>query len=187
MSPYPVQTDRKTIVETASMLIEQDGVDNLSLSKLASQLGIKAPSLYRHIANKEALLHAVIEHTYLRIFEAYDTALASAGDNPVDQIVKLSQAHRSFAHANPNTYMLAYTIPNPELPSNPDMLLERAISIQQIMLQISGEENSLSALRGLLALSHGFATLELNGQLRRGGDLSETFDTVILAYLRGWQ
>jgi len=187
MSPYPVQTDRKTIVETASGLIEQGGVENLSLSKLASQLGIKAPSLYRHIASKEALLQAVIELTYLRLFDAYDIALASADEEPVDQLIKLSQAHREFAHANPNTYMLAYSTPDPEFPADPDMLLERAITIQQIMMQISGEENSLKALRGVLALIHGFISLELNGQFRRGGDLSETFGAIILAYLQGWQ
>ena len=65
--------------------------------------------------------------------------------------------------------------------------LQRAISIQQIMMQISGEENSLTALRGVLALIHGFISLELNGQFRRGGDLSEAIDSIILAYLRGWQ
>lgn len=187
MSPYPVQTDRETIIETACALIEQDGVENLSLGKLAAQLGIKAPSLYRHIANKDALLHAVIELTFLRLFEAYDAVLASASDDPVDQILELSRVHRSFAHAHPNTYMLAYTVPDPVIPANPDMLLERAIIIQKIVAQISGEESSLSALRGLLALVHGFATLELNGQLRRGGDLSATFDEVICAYLKGWQ
>jgi len=187
MSPYPVQTNRRTIVETAFELIEQDGVESLSLGKLASHLGIKAPSLYRHIANKEALLQAVIELTYQRQFEAYDAALESASDDPIDQFVRLLHAHRSFAHKNPHAYMLAYTTSNPELPSNPDMLLERAVSIQQIMMKISGEENSLTALRGILALIHGFISLELNGQFRRGGDLSETFDAIIQAYLRGWQ
>jgi AcrR family transcriptional regulator len=187
MSPYPVQTDHQTIVETASALIEQDGVENLSLGKLASQLGIKAPSLYRHIANKDALLQAVIELTYLRLFEAYDVALASASDDPTDQLIRLSHAHRNFAQANPNTYMFAYTTSNPDLPSNPDMLLARAISIQQIMMQISGEKNSLTALRGVQALIHGYISLELNGQFRRGGDLSETIDVIIQAYLRGWR
>jgi AcrR family transcriptional regulator len=187
MSPYPVQTDTETIIETAHALIEKDGVENLSLGKLAGEIGIKAPSLYRHIANKEALLHAVIEQTYLNMFQAYDDALAEASDDPIDQLVKLSQAQRNFAHQNPNTYMLAYTTANPELQSNPDMLLEKAMSIQQIMIQVSGEENSLPALRGSLALTHGFISLELNGQFRRGGDLTAQFTEIINAYLRGWQ
>ena len=98
MSPYPVQTDRETIIETAAALIEQEGVENLSLGKLAAQLGIKAPSLYRHIPGKNSLLKAVIEQTYLHLFEAYDAALESADDDPADQLLTLSQAHRNFAH-----------------------------------------------------------------------------------------
>ena len=187
MSPYPVQTDLETIIETARLLIERDGVESLSLGKLAEELGIKAPSLYRHIANKNALLHAVIEQTYLNMFQAYDDAMEEPSDDPVDQLVILSLAQRNFAHQNPNTYMLAYTTANPELKSNPDMLLEKAISIQQIMTQISGEEKSLPALRGSLALTHGFITLELNGQFRRGGDLTAQFTEIVHAYLRGWQ
>jgi hypothetical protein len=67
------------------------------------------------------------------------------------------------------------------------MLLERAITIQKIIVQISGEEKSLPALRGLLAITHGYIMLELNGQFQRGGDLSLTFEEIVKAYLQGWQ
>jgi AcrR family transcriptional regulator len=186
MSPYPSQTDRKTIIETARILIERDGVESVSLGKIASEFGIKAPSLYRHIKNKNALMQAVIEQTYLNLFAAYDTAFEDS-DDPVKTLLNLSRAQRDFAHQNPNTYMLAYAAQNPDLQANPNMLLERAIEVQQIIEEISGKKNSLTALRGLLAITHGFIMLELNGQLRRGGDLSATFDEAVLAYLKGWQ
>lgn len=187
MSPYPVQTDRKTIIETARLLIERDGLENLSLGNVASELGIKAPSLYRHIKSKNALLHAVIEHTYLMLFQAYDEALEDTSENPEEQLLSLARAQHTFAHANPNTYMLAYVTQNPDLRANPQMLLERAISTQKIIMQISGEEKSLPALRGLLAVVHGYIMLELNGQFRRGGDLSLTFEAIVKAYLQGWK
>jgi len=187
MSPYPSQTNRTGIIETARQLIERDGVEALSLGKVAAALDIKAPSLYGHIRNKNALLQAVIEQTYLSLFDAYDEALDQSGDDPAERLLNLSRAHRRFAHENPNTYMLAYTTPNPELNTNPDMLLERAIAIQKIMSAITGEEASLPALRGSLALVHGYVMLELNGQFRRGGDLAATFNAVLEAYLRGWE
>ncbi|MEM8862291.1 MAG: TetR-like C-terminal domain-containing protein [Chloroflexota bacterium] len=52
--------------------------------------------------------------------------------------------------------------------------------------RVTGEENSLVALRGLLAITHGFVSLEINGQYRRGGDLSQAFEVVVRAYLSGW-
>lgn len=186
MSPYPSQTDLDDIIRTARRLIEQRGVQALSLGKLAAELGIKAPSLYNHIESKNALLQAVIVGTYLDLFAAYDEALANSGPDPMEQLLNLSRAQRRFAHANPNAYMLAYAAQNPALRANPDLLLQRALSIQSIMSEISGEENALAALRGALAITHGFITLELNGQFRRGGDLPAAFDAVVLAYLNGW-
>lgn len=187
MSPYPAQTDRSTIIETARNLIERDGVESLSLAKVAAEFGIKAPSLYGHIRSKSALLQAVIEQTYQRLFDAYDQALAQSGTDPVEQLLNLSLAQRRFAHENPHTYNLAYATQDPELRANPEMLLERAVALQKIMAKVSGEADSLTALRGSLAVVHGFIMLELNGQFRRGGDLSETFETIIRRYLDGWQ
>jgi len=66
------------------------------------------------------------------------------------------------------------------------MLLQKAIQIQAIIKEITGEGNSLTALRGLLALVHGFVMLEINGQLRRCGDLQQTLQDAVRAYLRGW-
>lgn len=187
MSPYPAQTDREKIVEAARMLIERNGIDALSLSLLAAELGIRSPSLYRYMQNKTDLLQAVIEQTYRRLFQAYQDALRLSPEGPEERLLALFHAHRSFAHANPNTYFLAYTATDPELRTDPGYLEGQAVTIQQIMAQISGNESSLAALRGALALVHGFVMLELKNQLQRGGDLSAAFDVSVKAYLRGWQ
>lgn len=181
--PYPAQTDYETIIETARGLIEREGAASLSLTQVASTLGIKPPSLYRYITGKTTLLQAVISLTFRRLFEAYDTALAAAGDEPRARLMAILRAHRAFAHANPETYMLAFTGPAPD-----ERALEQmALPIQAIMTAVAGPERSLPALRGALALVHGFVMLELNHQFRRGGDLTEAFEAAIAAYLAGWQ
>ena len=102
MSPYPAQTDRNSIIDIACIILENDGVDNLSLNRVASEIGIKAPSLYRHVANKTDLLTAVIERTFAKLFEAYETALVNTSADPEEQLLALFHVHREFAHANPN-------------------------------------------------------------------------------------
>jgi len=186
MSPYPAQTDKEAIIQTGCMLIERRGVDGLTLSEVAKELGIKPPSLYRYFASKAVLTKAIIEHTYDKMFEAYETALINASDNSQERLLSLFHAHRDFAHANPNTYILAYTATAPELRADPVRLEQQVIPIQQIMAHVTGENQSLSALRGALALVHGFVMLELKDQLQRGGDLTAAFDASINAYLRGW-
>lgn len=187
MSPYPSQTNRENIVDTAIDLIERDGVQNLSLSSVAAELGIKAPSLYRYVESKDALLHAVIEQTYLKMFEAYDAVLEQDYGGPAEILLNLAKAQYCFAHEYPNNYMLAYFTANPEFSGNPNMLRERAIAVQVIIQEISGEKNALPAYRGLLALVHGYVMLELNGQFRRGGDLEGMLEQTVSAYLKCWK
>jgi len=115
------------------------------------------------------------------------STLAESDKAPHEKLHTLFHAHRAFAHANPNTYILAYTTTDPELRTDPDELEQQAVVIQKVMAQITGEAQSLPALRGALALVHGFVMLELNEQLQRGGDLTAAFDVAVNAYLRGWQ
>ncbi|NJM07680.1 TetR/AcrR family transcriptional regulator [Candidatus Gracilibacteria bacterium] len=180
--PYPAQTSREAIVEMAQTLIERDGMEQLSLAQLAAALNIKAPSLYRHVASKGELLQAVVARIYTQLFTAYDTALQSGAGDPVQQLQHLLHAHRTFAHANPASYVLAFTTQDADAAA----LEAMALLVQQRIALLSGEARALAALRGALALVHGFVMLELNGQFRRGGDLDAAFTAAVAAYLAGW-
>jgi AcrR family transcriptional regulator len=184
--PYPAQTDREAIVQTARLLIEREGVEALSLARLASELKIRPPSLYRHIASKTALLRAVVELTFQDLFAAYRTALPKAGDDPQERLRAVFRAHRAFAHAHPETYVLAFTTTAPGQRADAGVLAQFALPIQALMAAVSGPEYSLAALRGALALVHGFVMLELKQQLQRGGDLNAAFEQSVDAYIRGW-
>ncbi len=59
MSPYPARIDRDSLIHCARQMIEDEGADNLSLGKVAKQIGVKPPSLYRHVASKADLLREV--------------------------------------------------------------------------------------------------------------------------------
>lgn len=184
--PYPAQINRETIVNRAWERVEAEGLDSLSLGRLAADLGVKAPSLYRYIRNKAELLRAVNELTEARLFEAIDDALAQSGDNPREQIMALAQAYRAFAQEHPTVYTLAFTTAQPEARPDPDAQEAAAIPLQRIVATLSGEAVSLPALRGMWALIHGFVMLELSEQFRRGGDLEDTFFTALEKYLDGW-
>ncbi|SHN26197.1 TetR family transcriptional regulator [Cryptosporangium aurantiacum] len=54
--------DRETLVRTALRLIDEGGLDSLTLRKLAAELGVQAPALYWHFKNKRELLDAVATH-----------------------------------------------------------------------------------------------------------------------------
>jgi TetR/AcrR family transcriptional regulator, tetracycline repressor protein len=56
-----VALDRQRIVTEAVALLDADGLDGVTLRKLAQRLGVQAPTLYWHIPNKAALVTAIAE------------------------------------------------------------------------------------------------------------------------------
>ena len=56
----PLTTDR--VLRAAVDLADRDGLSALTMRRLGSELGVEAMSLYKHVANKEAILDGVVEH-----------------------------------------------------------------------------------------------------------------------------
>jgi TetR/AcrR family tetracycline transcriptional repressor len=71
----PVPLDRGQVVDEALRLVDEDGLDGLSLRTLGNRLGVQAPTLYWHVGNKAALLDALADAV---MDEALD-ALQAAG------------------------------------------------------------------------------------------------------------
>jgi AcrR family transcriptional regulator len=61
MSPKRTPLTRADILATALHIIDVEGVDALSMRRLARDLGVEAMSLYHHFPNKEAILAGVID------------------------------------------------------------------------------------------------------------------------------
>ena len=59
--PYPRRTDRRSIVSAAIEVMDEHGLDNVSLRAIATRLGVRQPGLYHHFAAKAELLDAVAD------------------------------------------------------------------------------------------------------------------------------
>ena len=184
--PYPSKISQEAIVEMARQMIEEAGVDRLLVNTLAARLEVKTPSLYRYVDNKTDLLRAVNEATFRDLFAAIGPALESSA-SAEQRTLAIAHAYRDFAHAHPITYGLAYTNTIAKLRPDDDEQEQAVLPFQALMAEISGDEESLPALRGLMALIHGFVMLELAGQFRRGGDLNAAFEKSVRAYIAGWR
>lgn len=58
---------RLQILETALQLLETEGIDGLTMRKLADALNIKAASLYWHFSNKLSLVEGMADHIVRRL------------------------------------------------------------------------------------------------------------------------
>lgn len=184
--PYPAQTDRERIILKAREMIEAEGFDQLSLAKLANAFGIKAPSLYRHVASKNDLLREVNLVTTQELVETIKAAIMDEA-TPQKRWLALCHAYRAFARQYPATYQLMMNPPAEETRPDAAQLEQMVLPLQGIMAEIAGEADAVHALRGAMALVHGFIMLELNTMFRRAFDIDESFQQTVEAYIKGWQ
>lgn len=184
--PYPTQITRELVVDKAREMIEAEGLEPVSLSRLAAALNVKAPSLYRYFEGRGDLLRAVNDLTQQALVTAIGEAVAQAS-TASGRILAMAHTYRAFGHRNPVTFGLLFANNSPDL--RPDAAESEALALplQQMMAEVAGETEALAALRGVMALAHGYVTLELNGQFQRGGDLDATFIRIVEAYIAGWQ
>ena len=183
--PYPSQVNKEDLLNAAWALADAEGQQALTLATLAKQFGVKSPSLYRYIPNKAALVREVNAQTETLLYRALFMA-RNEDDSPTEQLIAMSDAYWRFAIAHPRTYAMAFTTTDPAQRPDTAGQTQAILPVQAIVAQLTGEANSLAALRGVLALMHGYVMLVTHEQLRRGGDLEADYRQAVKAYLKGW-
>ena len=89
---------RDVIVDTAREMIRTEGLHGLSLRRLAGQLGVTAPALYAHVADKGDLLRAVAELEFDRLVSRFDAVTTS---DPIERLRAYHRAYVEHARENP--------------------------------------------------------------------------------------
>lgn len=144
---------RARILHAGLQVIDQEGLEALTMRKLAQDLGVDPMSLYRHFANKEALLAGLAEVLWAEV--------AAPDDSGWEAILRsLAHAVRSVAHAHPHAYILlcqGSTLPTAMLGLFHGVLKR---------LQQAGfaRKRAAEALNAVLSYAMGYATMELAAQ-----------------------
>jgi AcrR family transcriptional regulator len=56
-----IPLSKERVLRAAIALADEQGIEALSMRKLAKELGVEAMSLYKHVANKEAILAGILD------------------------------------------------------------------------------------------------------------------------------
>lgn len=99
--PYHHGNLRRALVEAALELIDQRGVDDLSVREVARRAGVSSGAPFRHFADKSALLAAVAEDAQRSFLEHTDAALRAAPHDPIERFQAIGVAFVEFAVAHP--------------------------------------------------------------------------------------
>jgi AcrR family transcriptional regulator len=174
MCPAPAKTSYSEIIRTAQQLLETQGLENLSMQSLATALGVRAPSLYKHIENKSQLVKAVLEALLIELRETL--ADAAKGKDLEDDLRAMMVAYRTFAHQHPTLYPLLYSHLASEMQPDVKVSATAAAPLLHAIERWVNQEQSLSAARIVVAFTHGFVSMELAGVFRLGGNIEDAFE-----------
>ncbi len=97
---------RDKILAAAVELYLQDGLDGFSMRKLAKQVGVTAPALYRHYDGKEHVLADVVREAH-RAFMSYIYRAIEA-PTPLERFVGVGEGYLDFALEHPRWHSIMY-------------------------------------------------------------------------------
>lgn len=166
VGPPPTRTVRSTrtaqIVAAARTVLEEEGAGALTMRRLADELGIQAPSLYKHFDGKGAVASALVEDALWEIGTVTHRALHRGG--PRTPLVKLLVAYRRYSLDHGHLYRLSTsgTLDRHALPPG----LEEWAGNPWFV--VTGQSELAQAL---WSFAHGMVILELDDRYPPGSDL----------------
>ena len=183
MSPARARTSHDAILAAARALLEDGGLDAVTMQAVADRVGVRAPSLYKRLSGRPALLTALADDVAGDLARAVAPALAEAD---AEQAVRvLASRYRAFAHRSPAAYRVLFADLMPEANPSQRANADAAAGLLQITRRLVGPERELEAARLLVSFAHGFVSMELAGAFRLGGDVDAAFEFAVEALIRG--
>ena len=177
--------DKKTIIEAAANIADEKGIENVSLKVLATELGIKSPSLYKHFSggldelNKELMLYG------WRSLESEITR-AAIGKAKDDAIIAICYAYRCFVSEHKGLFeaMQWYKMYQSE---EHLQATQGTVSVLFQVLEAYGltEEQKVHSVRVLRGFLQGFCAIESHGGYGNPIPLNDTFDFALKTILNG--
>jgi AcrR family transcriptional regulator len=171
--PYHHGNLRRALIDEALATIHAEGVDGVTLREIGARVGVSRTALYRHFADKRALLTAVATEGFRALRHELITAWEAGGRGDA-AFRSMGVAYVRFAVANPSHYRVMFGGFVDPRPQDADLAAEgegafRALVSALSTLQrdgvVRGDDTLLMASH-VWALVHGVAMLGIDRQLR---------------------
>jgi AcrR family transcriptional regulator len=167
------------VVTAAAALSDEIGYQELTMGLLAQRLGVRAPSLYKHVDGLADLQHRIATLAMTELGETVREAMQ--GRAGIDALRALLTATRAYVIAHPGRYTATvgaeFTGPDdPLLTASARVLASIAAVLRGYGI---GDDEMDHAIRTIRCTIHGFAALQASNGFQWSGDPDESFDWMI--------
>jgi AcrR family transcriptional regulator len=177
--------DPAAVVAAGAALADEVGFAALSMGQLAERVGVRTPSLYKHVTGQDDLARRIAA---LALAEAADAVgTATQGRAGRDALAAAAHAFRDFVLAHPGRYAATIGVE----PTGPDDPI--AVSGARLLVAFTAVLHGYDiapvdmdhALRAVRSAFSGFATLQSASGFQWSADVDESFEWLIDLVDRG--
>ncbi|MFD3736027.1 TetR/AcrR family transcriptional regulator [Streptomyces sp. NPDC058632] len=173
------------MVAAGAALADEVGLAHLTMGLLAERLGVRTPSLYKHVGGQEDLNRRIAALAYVEAADAVGDAIRGYAGR--DALAAAAHAFRVFVLEHPGRYAATIGV-EPSGPDDPVATAGRRLldAFTAVLRGYEIEEADVNhALRLLRSLYHGFATLQVANGFQWSTDIDESFEWLITFTDRG--
>lgn len=171
--------DTEVVLKAATTIADSEGLASLTIAKLASSLGVKAPSLYNHIQSLDMVKDELTRQGFLLLFDRSRDAVAGVAGR--EALEGLGHAQRQFAKDHPGLWAATQTpVAGWSEASHKiaDAYLALVLAVLRGGYGVTGDK-AIHAARVMRASLRGFIDLELGGGYGYPLDVDESFSMLL--------
>jgi AcrR family transcriptional regulator len=169
------------IVEEAERVADQVGLGRLTLAAVAEGLGVRQPSLYKHVEGMDGLQRAISIRAKTELAETIGRAAVGRARSAA--IEAMSHAYRKWALEHPGRYAAGQRAAAKGDAEDETASHEVVQVVSDVLVGYElHDDDAIDATRALRATLHGFVTLEVDGGFGLPIDIDHSFDQVVRAF-----
>jgi AcrR family transcriptional regulator len=158
----------QALLAAAERLLEAEGVDALSVRRIAAEAGVAPMGVYNRFGGKDGVLNALL----VRGFDDLDGALTDIEESdPLRVLATTGRRYRGFAKAHPAMYALMFDRGVPGWEPSPEALEHSAASFGRVVTYVRQamatgaiiQDDDVEVAQRLWSACHGAVSLELRG------------------------
>lgn len=164
---------KNALIEAGVDILSKEGVNGLSLRKVAARAGVSHAAPYAHFADKQALIAAISTEGFRHLYERVQAASGAFQDDPKTQFVETAWAYVQFALDDPAYFKVIFSGVLEQEKDYPEFVDISQKSFRQVVLLVErcqaagvlrpGPADELAI--SIWSLVHGFIALFLEGQI----------------------
>ena len=170
---------RAAVVDAAARIADAEGLDNVTVARVASELGVKPPSLYNHVESHDGLMRELS----LRGLRELGGAItqSAVGRSRDEALLAVSKAHRSYALAHPGLYAATIRAATAGEDRERTEAADAVLNVIYAVLAGYGVEgeDAVHATRALRSALHGFSSIESSGGFGLPADREKSFELMV--------